>query len=78
METLDAWMCSNNLLLNPSKFICSDTFQELAKIELEVIALRFPWSVQDLGVTLDQEPTFTCSVVIVIIAKLSRYSEPCH
>ena len=66
MQTLEAWMSSNRLRLNPNKtqYIWFGTRQQLAKINLEALALEFPWitfssSVRDLGVTLDQELTFT-------------------
>src|SRR5678815_3563226 len=66
MQTLEAWMSSNRLRLNPNKtqYIWLGTRQQLAKINLEALALEFPWitfssSVLDLGVTLDQELTFT-------------------
>ena len=66
MQTLEAWMSSNRLRLNPNKtqYIWLGTRQQLAKINLEALALEFPWitfssSVRDLGVTLDQELTFT-------------------
>ena len=66
METLEAWMSSNRLRLNSSKtqFIWFGTRQQLAKIDLKVLAQEFPQftfssSVRDLGVTLDQELTFT-------------------
>ena len=66
MEALEAWMSSNRLRLNSSKtqLIWLGTRQQLAKIDLEALAQEFPQftfssSVRDLGVTLDQELTFT-------------------
>lgn len=59
-------MSSNRLRLNPSKtqFIWFGTRQQLSKIDMDSLALEFPQftfssSVKDLGVTLDQELTFT-------------------
>jgi exonuclease III len=64
-ETLQNWMSTNRLRLNPTKtqLIWLGTRQQLAKIDLEALALKYPHltfssSVRDLGVTLDQELTF--------------------
>jgi len=66
METLQSWMSSNRLRLNPTKthLIWLGTPQPLSKIDLTSLALKYPnftfsTSVRDLGVTLDQELTFT-------------------
>src|SRR6218665_149927 len=65
IDTLQAWMSSNRLRLNPTKtqFIWFGTRQQLAKIDLGSLAIKYPHftfssSVRDLGVTLDQELTF--------------------
>src|SRR3984885_8445094 len=65
-EILEAWMSSNRLRLNPSKtqYIWLGTRQQLAKIDMESLETEFPWVtfslyVRDLGVTLDQELSFT-------------------
>src|SRR6218665_4124643 len=65
IETLQAWMSSNRLRHNQTKtqFIWFGTRQQLAKIELGFLAIKYPHftfssSVCDLGVTLDQELTF--------------------
>ena len=57
---LVAWMSSNRLRLNPSKtqYIWLGTRQQLAKLDLAAMAVRFPHiafslSVRDLGLTLD-------------------------
>src|SRR6218665_2623361 len=52
-------MSSNRLRLNPTKtqFIWFGTRQQLAKIDLRSLAIKY-FSVRDLGVTLDQELTF--------------------
>src|SRR6218665_4027998 len=62
---LVAWMSSNRLRLNPSKtqYIWLGTRQQLAKLDLAVMAVRFPHiafslTVRDLGLTLDQQLTF--------------------
>src|SRR6218665_4181602 len=62
---LVAWMSSNRLRLNPSKtqYIWLCTRQQLAKLDLVAMALRFPHlafslTVRDLGLTLDQQLTF--------------------
>jgi len=62
METLQAWMASNCSRLNPTKtqFIWFGTRQQLAKIDLGLLATNYPHftfssSVRDLGVTLDQK-----------------------
>src|SRR6218665_1738911 len=64
IDTLQAWMSSNRLRLNPTKtqFIWFGTHQQLAKIDLGSLAIKYPHftfssSVRDLGVTLDQELT---------------------
>jgi ribonuclease P/MRP protein subunit RPP40 len=66
METLEAWMSSNRLRLNPTKtqYIWFGTRQQLAKIDMKALALEFPLVtfspfVRDLGIILDQELTFT-------------------
>ena len=66
METLEAWMSSNRLRLNPTKtqYIWFGTRQQLAKIDMKALALEFPLItfspfVRDLGIILDQELTFT-------------------
>jgi hypothetical protein len=66
METLHSWMSSNRLRLNPTKtqLIWLGTPQQLSKIDLASLALKYPHftfstSVRDLGVILDQELTFT-------------------
>src|SRR6218665_2872833 len=66
IETLQSWMSSNRLRLNPTKpqFIWFGTRQQLAKIDLELLATKYPHftfssSVRDLGVTLDHELTFS-------------------
>ena len=66
METLEAWMSSNRLRLNPTKtqYIWFGTRQQLAKIDMDALALEFPLItfspfVRDLGIILDQELTFT-------------------
>src|SRR6218665_2128925 len=67
IETLQAWMSSNGLHLNPTKRSLSGsvgpTRQQLAKIDLGLLATKYPHFtfssfVRDLGVTLDQELTF--------------------
>src|SRR6218665_2470703 len=65
IETLQAWMSSNCLRLNPTKtqLIWFGTRQQLAKIDIGSLAIKYPHftfssSVHDLGVTLDQELTF--------------------
>src|SRR6218665_3988229 len=65
IDTLQAWISSNRLPLNPTKtqFIWFGTRQQLAKIDLGSLAVKYPHftfssSVRDLGVTLDQELTF--------------------
>jgi len=65
IETLQAWMSSNRLRLNPSKtqLIWLGTRQQLAKVDLVSITSKYPHlafssSVRDLGVTIDQELTF--------------------
>src|SRR6218665_695991 len=65
IETLQAWMSSNCLRLNPTKtqLIWFGTRQQLAKIDIGSLAIKYPHftfssSVHDLGVTLDQERTF--------------------
>ena len=65
-DTLSAWLSSNRLRLNPLKtqFIWLGTRQQLAKLDLNLLAAEFPLisfstSVRDLGVILDQELTFT-------------------
>src|SRR6218665_1536517 len=62
---LVAWMSSNPLRLNPSKtqYIWLGARQQLAKLDLVAMALRFPHiafslTVRDLGLTLDQQLTF--------------------
>src|ERR1700733_7399435 len=66
LGSLEAWMSTNRLRLNPSKtkFIWLGTRQQLSKLDLAAIAADFPHLtfssvVRDLGVTLDQELTFT-------------------
>src|SRR5688572_6867602 len=65
IDTLQAWMSSNRLRLNPTKtqliWLC--TRQQLAKVDLVSISSKYPHltfssSVRDRGVTLDQELTF--------------------
>jgi len=65
IETLQAWMSSNRLRLNPSKtqLIWLGTRQQRAKVDLASIASKYPHlsfssSVRNLGVTIDQELTF--------------------
>ena len=65
-DTLTAWLSSNRLRLNPSKtqYIWLGTRQQLAKLDLAFLAAEFPQvpfstSVQDLGVILDQELSFS-------------------
>src|SRR6218665_3171466 len=65
VDTLQAWMSSNRLRLNPTQtqFIWFGTRQQFAKIGLGSLAIKYPHftfssSVRDLGVTLDQELTF--------------------
>jgi len=65
-DTLSAWLSSNRLRLNPLKtqFIWLGTRQQLAKLDLNLLAAEFPLisfstSVRDLGVILDQELTFS-------------------
>ena len=65
-DTLSAWLSFNRLRLNPLKtqFIWLGTRQQLAKLDLNLLAAEFPLisfstSVRDLGVILDQELTFT-------------------
>src|SRR6218665_1062724 len=62
---LVAWMSSNRLRLNPSKthYIWLGTRQQLAKLDLAAMAVRFPHiavslTVRDMGLTLDQQLTF--------------------
>src|SRR6218665_2986930 len=62
---LVAWMSSNRLPLNPSKtqYIWLGTRQQLAKLDLAAMAVRFPHiafslTVRDLGLTLNQQLTF--------------------
>src|ERR1700733_14427138 len=62
-------MSTNRLRLNPSKtkFIWLGTRQQLSKLDLAAIATEFPHLtfssvVRDLGVTLDQELTFTAHI----------------
>jgi len=59
METLQSWMSSNRLRLNPTKtqLIWLGKPQQLSKIDLTSLALKYPnftfsTSVRDLGVTL--------------------------
>src|SRR6218665_2098010 len=59
---LVAWMSSNRLRLNPSKtqYIWLGTRQQLAKLDLAAMAVRFPHiafslTIRDLGLTLDQQ-----------------------
>src|SRR6218665_27639 len=75
IETLQSWMSSNRLPLNPTKtpFIWFGTRQQLAKIDLELLATKYPHftfssSVRDLGVTLDQELTFVGNINFFSIA----------
>src|SRR6218665_850489 len=58
-------MSSNRLQLNPSKtqYIWLGTRQQLAKLDLAAMAVRFPHiafslTVRDLGLALDQQLTF--------------------
>jgi Reverse transcriptase (RNA-dependent DNA polymerase) len=66
MKTLEVWMSSNRLRLNPTKtqYIWFGTSRQLSKISMESLGVEFPWAtfsshVRDLGVTLDQELSFT-------------------
>ena len=66
MGALEAWMSSNRLRLNPAKtqFIWLGTRQQLARLDMAALTAAFPLFtlssvVRDLGVTLDQELTFT-------------------
>src|SRR6218665_3609108 len=65
IDTLQAWVSSNRLRVKPTKtqFIWFGTRQQLAKIDLGSLAIKYPHftfssSVRDLGVTIDQELTF--------------------
>src|SRR6218665_2536673 len=62
---LETWMSSNRLRLNPAKtkFMWFGTRQQLAKLNLDDLANKFPSytfsaTARDLGVLLDQELTF--------------------
>src|SRR6218665_489288 len=62
---LGGWIVTNRLRLNPSKtqYIWLGTRQQLAKLDLAAMALRFPriafsLTVRDLRLTLDQQLTF--------------------
>src|SRR6218665_2758056 len=64
-DTLNAWLSSNRLLLNPQKsqYIWFGTRQQLDKLDLAALSLESPTfvfatSVRDLGVILDQELSF--------------------
>src|SRR6218665_341151 len=64
METLEPWMSSNRLRLNPHKtqFIWLGTRPPLAKLDMVSLHSPFPYftvpsTVRDLGVPLDQELT---------------------
>src|SRR6218665_714884 len=61
----ETWMSSNRLRLNPAKtkFMWLGTRQQLAKLNLDALANKFPSytfsaTARDLGVLLDQEVTF--------------------
>ena len=65
-EVIGAWMSSNRLRLNPGKtqFIWVGTRGQLSKVDLSYLQHLFPGvsfstTVRDLGVTLDQELTFS-------------------
>src|SRR6218665_1191765 len=65
LGNLEAWMSSNRLRLNPAKtkFMWLGTRQQLAKLNLDALANKFPSytfsaTARDLGVLLDQEVTF--------------------
>src|SRR6218665_2261808 len=72
IETLQAWMSSNRLRLNRTKtqFVWFGTRQQLAKIDLGFLAIKyshitFAFCVRDLEVTLDQELTFVRHINIL-------------
>jgi len=69
---LSRWMASNCLLLNPFKtqFIWLGGRRQLAKVDLRMLADVFPHvafstTVHDLGLTLDQELSFSEHVNLV-------------
>jgi len=71
-DTLNAWMSSNRLLLNPQKsqYIWFGTRQQLDKLDLVALSLEFPTfvfstSVRDLGVILDQELSFVDHITVL-------------
>ena len=66
LGVLKTWMYTNRLRLNPfeTQFNSFYTRQQLANLDLSAIAANFPHFifspvVRDLGVTLDQELTFS-------------------
>src|SRR6218665_1759520 len=66
LDALQVWMSSNRLRLNPAKtqLIWFGMPQQLSKIDLASLALKYPHftfltTVRNLGVTFDQELTFT-------------------
>src|SRR6218665_3692743 len=74
---LETWMSSNRLRLNPAKtkFMWFGTRQQLAKLNLDDLANKFPSytfsaTARDLGVLLDQELTFA--------PHLHRLSRDCY
>src|SRR6218665_1642526 len=91
IETLQAWMPSNRLRLNPTKtqFIWFVTRQQLATIDLGLLATKYPHftfssSVCDLEVTLQQELTFVrhinllCRSCYYQLRQLGLYPAPSH
>src|SRR6218665_508877 len=72
IDALSRWMASNRLLLNPSKtqFIWLGGRRQLAKVDLHMLA---DTTVCDLGLTLDQELSFS-EHVNLITATISSVS----
>jgi len=74
---LEAWMSSNRLHLNSAKtkFMWLGTRQQLVKLNLDDLAIKFPTynfsaTARDLGILLDQELTFA--------PHLHRLSRDCY
>src|SRR6218665_1862640 len=72
IDDLSKWMASNHLLLNPSntQFIWLGGRRQLAKVDLPMLADTFPHvafstTVQDLGLTPDQELNFSDRVNLI-------------
>lgn len=70
LAALQIWMSANCLRLNPAKtqLIWFGTPQQPSKIDLASLALKYPpftllTTIRDLGVTLEQELTFTQQII---------------